>query len=88
MVLAGVAVVALYVLVSSAVEKMLDIVDKIQRGEVPPEIATITELVTRQPMGADAQLINMATVALLVVWLVAVVDSYRVGRLQERSAAS
>ncbi|MEH6357852.1 MAG: hypothetical protein V7745_02605 [Pseudomonadales bacterium] len=83
-VLAGVAVMALYVLVSSAVERALELVDKIQRGEVLPDIAAITELVLKQPMGAEAQAINMA----MIVWIVAVVDSYRVGRLQERNAGN
>jgi hypothetical protein len=87
-VLAGVAVVALYVLVSSVVERALELVNKIQRGEVSPDIAAMTELVIKQPMGAEAQAINIATLTLMVVWLVAVVDSYRVGRLEERNTGN
>jgi len=84
-VLAGAAFVALYVLVSSAVDRALEIVDKIQRGEIQPDIAVITELVSKQPTGTEAQIINIATAVLIIAWLIGVVDSYRVGRLQERS---
>ena len=84
-VLAGAAFVALYVLVSSAVDRALEIVDKIQRGEIQPDIAVITELVSKQPTGADAQIINIAMAVLIIAWLIGVVDSYRVGRLQESS---
>lgn len=83
-VLAGAAVVALYVLVSNVIGKALDIADKIQRGEVQPDIAVITELVSKQSTGDDALLISVATAMLIISWLVAVIDSYRIGRLQER----
>jgi len=84
-VLAGAAFVALYVLVSSAVDRALEIVDKIQRGEIQPDIAVITELVSKQSTGTEAQIINIATAVLIIAWLIGVVDSYRVGRLQGRS---
>ena len=84
-ILAGAAFAALYVLVSNAVDRALEIVDKIQRGEVQPDIAVITELVSKQPTGTEAQLINIATAILIIAWLIGVVDSYRVGRLQESS---
>ena len=84
-VLAGTALVALYVLVSAAVERAVQITDKIQRGEVQLDVAaldfaSIAELVSSQPAGPEDQLLNIATAALLVCWLVGIVDSWRVGR--------
>ena len=34
----------------------------------------------QQPLGADAGMINMATMAIIIAWLIGVVDSYRLGR--------
>jgi hypothetical protein len=78
-VLGGASVAALYLLIVKAVEKALLISEKIQSGEVPLDVATITELVTQQATGADAQLINIATAVLCLSWLIGIVDSYRVG---------
>ncbi len=87
-VLAIAALTALYVYVSGAVEHILQITEMIERGELQPDVEVITELVSRQPVGADARLINIAWAVLIIAWLIGIVDSYRVGRLQENEAAT
>ena len=87
-VLAGAALAALYVFVSGAVEQALLITAMIERGEVQPDVTAIAELVSQQPMGADAQIINIATAVLIITWLIGIVDSYRIGRLLEYDAAT
>jgi hypothetical protein len=87
-VLAGAALAALYVYVSGAVAQALQITEMIERGELQPDVAVITELVSRQPVGADARLINIAWAVLIITWLIGIVDSYRVGRLLENEAAT
>jgi len=57
----GTAVATLYVLIANAVERVLQIAEKIQSGEVQPGIATITGLVSRQVTGAESQSLNIAT---------------------------
>jgi len=84
--LACTASLMLYWIITAAVERALDIVEQIQRGEVAADVATIAELVSRQSMGADAQFLNIATAVLLVAWLAGIVDSHRLGRLQTTSA--
>jgi len=86
--LAGTALIALYFAITAAVERALQIVDKIQSGEIQPDVAVITELVTKQATGADAKLINIATAVLIITWLIGIVDSYRVGRLQDGDAVA
>ena len=86
--LAGTAFMALYFVISTAVERALQIVDKIQRGEIQPDVAVITELVAKQPIGAEAQLTNIAMAVLIIAWLIGIVDSYRVGRLQDGGAVA
>ena len=82
--IAGSAITALYFLITKSVESALRITDKIQSGEVPLDVATITELVSNSPTGADALLLNIATVVLIVCWLIGIVDSYRVGHAQDK----
>ena len=85
-VIAGAAVVALYVLISNAIVRALEIVDKLQRGEIQPDMAVITELVSKQPAGTEALLINIATAVLILSWIIGMVDAYRCGRLQDGGA--
>ena len=77
--LAGASLTGIYYLISTTVEIAYQIADKIQSGDVPPDIATITELVTKYSTGSDAVMLNIVTIALLICWLIGIVDSYRVG---------
>ena len=86
--LAGTAFITLYFVIAAAVERALQIVDKIQSGEIQADIAVITELVAKQVMGTDAQQINITTAVLIITWLIGIVDSYRVGRLQDGGAVA
>jgi len=86
-VLAGAALASLYVVVSGTLERALQISDKIQRGEVGLDVTAITELVSRQPAGAETQLAGIAAVVFLVVWLLGIADAYRIGRGQDKQRA-
>jgi hypothetical protein len=79
--LAGAALASLYLVFSRMVERALQIGEKIQRGEVQLDVAAITELISKQPTGTDAQLLNVAWTVLIISWLIGIVDSYRVGRV-------
>jgi hypothetical protein len=83
--LAGVSFAAIYYLVAKSVETALEITGKIQTGDVPLDIGAITELVSQQSSGTDAQMLNIATTALVICWLIGIVDSYRAGRVREKS---
>ena len=83
-VLSGTAFVALYVVVTNAVESALQITDKLQSGEVQLDIEAITELVSRQLTGTDAQSLNIAMVVLIGAWLTGIVDSYRIENAQNK----
>lgn len=77
--IAGVSFVAIYYLISNAVERAFEISEKIQSGDVLLDIEAITVLVSQQSSGADVQLLNIATTALIICWLFGIIDSYRVG---------
>jgi len=78
-VLGSVSFAGLYYLISTAVERALQITEKLQSGDVPLDVAAITELVSQQSAGTEAQLLNIATSALIICWIIGVIDSYRVG---------
>ncbi len=86
--LVGASLGGIYYLTSKTVEKGLRIAEIIQSGDVQLDVAAITELVSKQPTSTEAQLINIATVILIISWLIGIVDSYRVGRLQDCGAVA
>ena len=87
-VLSASAIAALYVLISNSVEIAQQIVEKVQNGELGLDATAINALMEKQSHGAEAQLIDIATLVLLVSWLIGVVDSYRVGKIQDNDAAN
>jgi hypothetical protein len=82
--LAGIALVSLYFIISEAVERAQEIADKILLGEVQLDVATIADLVSRQPAGTDAESLNLAWTVLIISWLIGIADTYRVGRGQAK----
>ena len=87
-VLVGASFSGIYYLISKTVERALQIAEKIQSGGVQLDVAAITELTSIPPTGTEALLINMATVILIISWLTGIIDSYRVGRLQDLAAVA
>ncbi|MBV1931377.1 MAG: hypothetical protein KUG71_06650 [Porticoccaceae bacterium] len=79
MVLGLVSFISVYYLLSMAMEKALQISEKILVGEVPLDIAVITDLISGQAMESDMYRLNYATTAFIICWIIGVVDSYRVG---------
>jgi len=73
--------VGLYLLFSNLMTRAQYIIEKVQRGEVAADLATITELVHQQsPIATES--LSPALIILLVAWLVSVVEAYRVGKKQ------
>jgi hypothetical protein len=82
--LAGASFAAITYLMSAAVERVLQISDKIQTGDVQLDVDAIAELVSVQSSGADTLLINIATAAFIICWLAGIVDSCRVDCTPEK----
>jgi len=83
--LAGVSIVCLWALLSIALDKAREISLKLQSGEIPLDISRITEEVSKQVAAGGTLTADIATYLLLFCWLLGMVDSYRVGRLQDRA---
>ena len=83
-VLVGTSLVGSYYVISKTVERAFRIVEKIQSGGVQLDVTAITELVSKQATGAEAQLLNIATTVISICWLIGIIDSYRIGRGQDK----
>jgi TM2 domain-containing membrane protein YozV len=83
--LVGASLVGIYYLISGTVTAAWEIAEKIQGASAQPDVTAIAELVTKQSAAVDSQLLlNIATVGIIICWIIGIVDSYRVGR--ERDA--
>lgn len=84
-VLAAGAFAALYYLIAKTVQRTLDLAGSLQAGQAQLDSATLAELMAAQSTGAEAQLINIATLVLVLCWLAGIIDSYRIGRAMDMS---
>jgi TM2 domain-containing membrane protein YozV len=69
--------IGIYLLFSNLMAIAQGIVDKVQRGEVPNDIATILELVLPQ-LATAKESFTPAVMIFLIAWLVSIVEAYRV----------
>lgn len=84
-VLIGASFAAAYYLFSKSLEMAVQIADKIQGGDIQPDVEAITELVANQQAGSDAQLLNIATAVFIICWLVGIIDSFRIASAREKN---
>lgn len=80
--LAGVAGYALYTIVTVVMRIALDLSAKIESGAVPSDIDSVTLLVSEQ-LKAVEHLTNIASLTLMVCWIVGIVSAYWLGHLQD-----
>ncbi len=81
--LIGIASAATYLLIVNTVERSLRIMDDIQNG-TQLNTADLASLVSHQSAGQTSQLLDMAPTILLICWIIGIVDSYRIGRVQDK----
>ena len=82
------ALIAVAVIVTNVITQALIVVDRINNGEIPAEVGTIAELVSKSASGAEGSLLNIAALVVGACWLIGIIDSYRVGIIQEKELIS
>jgi len=82
-VLAGSALTAGYIVIAETLENAQQIVAKIQSGEVAADMTAITEQIAQQANNSGLVNADLMSQLLIIIWLVAIVDAYRVGRAQQ-----
>ena len=83
-VIVGLSLVALTIIVIEAVERAMQIVDKILNGEIALDPLVIAEQVSMQSAQADSQLLSIASYLLIAVWIISAIDAYRIGRIKDK----
>jgi len=72
--------VPLYFIISEILAKAERVVEQIKNGEIPLDIAAISESLSSSTVGVDSQEFNIKIYVLVVIWLIGIIDSYRLGR--------
>lgn len=83
-ILAGCSLLCLYLIISITIENVLEIVNEVESGNLSADITTIAELISQQSPGEKYSFYIYLWPSLICLWLVAIFDSYRVGRLLEK----
>lgn len=79
-VLAAIALVGAYVLISQAVDIALVIADKINRGEIAVDPERIAAAIQAHTTAAQSQRADIALYSVAVAWGTGVIDAFRVGQ--------
>ncbi len=74
---------ALFIVIENIMARAMEITDKIISGQVAPDIEVIRQLILQPQSDAVAQQLSTATTALIIVWIVGIIDSYRLGRAKD-----
>ena len=77
---------ALSVVVTSAYQHALLIADQIVSGDISMEAEAIAQAVSNSTNAADSLVENTAVIVLVACWMAGIMDSYRLGAVQEKSA--
>lgn len=83
-ILLTVTIVCLYFLLATVMEAAQGISIKIQTGEIPLNANKIAEAVSNELTGKVGS-VNIPSYLFGICWLVGVIDSFRVGRLQDKA---
>ena len=83
--LMGASSLGMYYLIVNLVEKALQIVEKIQLGHIQADITAINQLLSTHSAGAESKRLGIATIAIIVCWVIGIFDSYRIGRRQDNN---
>ena len=86
--LVGIVLICLYFIFSKVSGITQDLSAKIQNGEMAYDVDKITEVVTEKLSGSGDQIINIAGLILIICWIVGILDSLRIGHLQDKNSAS
>lgn len=79
-ILAATSCISLYLILTEVVERAIQVTDMLQQGTLPLDRATLTQMLSQQPPGANSHYASIASTLLTITWLIGIIDSYRLGR--------
>ncbi|MFT5162710.1 MAG: hypothetical protein ACI9FJ_001287 [Alteromonadaceae bacterium] len=81
--LVGAFSVPLYLVLSELVEKTNVVIAQIQNGEIPLNVPAISEAITNLISGTTEQELTIKVYVMIIVWIIAALDAYRIGHIKE-----
>lgn len=76
---AGTFSIPLYFVISEIIAQAEKVVDQITRGEIALDSATISASLSSSMSGVEGQALNMNFYVLIIIWVIAIIDAYRLG---------
>jgi hypothetical protein len=73
----------LYFLLRDVMSKAEYMIQQIETGNIPLDLSSITEQLSNQSVGMSDQTSSLITFAIGLLWLVAILDAYRLGRFNK-----
>ncbi|MFT4925239.1 MAG: hypothetical protein ACI8WB_001331 [Phenylobacterium sp.] len=70
----------LFLVISEIVDKTNQLVARITNGEILLDVAAISKAVTQMTSSTEAEGLNVKIYIMIIVWIVAILDAYRIGR--------
>jgi len=71
--------VPLYLLFREIFSKTELVVKQIQNGEIPLDVTAISHALSHSITGVSAQELNIKVYVLMLLWILGIIDSYRLG---------
>ena len=78
------ALMALSVIAAKTIKQAQTVLDRMNSGEIPLEAAAITEMVSQSTAAMEDSTLNIAALVFATCWLVGIIDSYRLGIVEEK----
>ena len=74
---------SIYIIAKTVIDTALDVAGEIESGSMAIDLSSISQLVAQRSQQAE-QSTNGAAWVLMASWVIGIIDSYRVGPVQER----
>lgn len=74
----------IYYVISNVLQQAMQIAGQIQNGSIPPDVGTITNMVTQQTSGTEVQLMNLVSTVIVICWVIGIIDAYRLGHAKDK----
>lgn len=80
--------ICLVVIVHQATQQAYAVLDQLQAAGSALDMATIWDTAAQATRNIDSSVVQQALIALMLLWVVSMVDAYRAGRLKDREEKS
>ena len=82
--LLGTSVCCLYFLISALLRIFNELTIQLHNGAMASDVIALSDQINSQLTADDSGLINCVSLLLLILWIVAIADSFRLGRMQDQ----